>query len=148
MLTLKHATSVIVMNKKEQEHQQQLELMKKQQQIIEQLEQQNKELLKKHEEMSLSAQKLSQSTQPQRDVRVINLEEDDEDEFAESGTKRRYMGNPREESSYLPMNINPEALLDKKKIIKKVRFHDDEPIVVEAAPVADQPKVGSKRLTR
>jgi len=58
------------------------------------------------------------------------------------------MGNPREESSYLPMNINPEALLDKKKIIKKVRFHDDEPIVVEAAPVADQPKVGSKRLTR
>jgi hypothetical protein len=31
MLTLKHATSVIVMNKKEQEHQQQLELMKKQQ---------------------------------------------------------------------------------------------------------------------
>lgn len=44
------------------------------------------------------------------------------------------------------MNINPEALLDKKKIIKKVRFHDDEPIVVQATP--DQPKVGTKRLLK
>jgi hypothetical protein len=51
------------------------------------------------------------------------------------------MSRNREESSYLPMNANPE-ITEKKKIIKKVRFHDDEPVVVEATP---QPKVGTKR---
>lgn len=54
----------------------------------------------------------------------------------------------KEESSYLPDSVIPEKV-EKKKIVKKVRFHDDDPVVVTAQ---DKPqylqaaKVGTKRL--
>ena len=40
------------------------------------------------------------------------------------------IGKNLEESSFLPMNISPVELKKKEKVIKKVRFHDDEPTVV------------------
>jgi len=37
----------------------------------------------------------------------------------------------KEESSYLPDAVIPDKI-EKKKIVKKVRFHDDDPVVVTA----------------
>jgi len=76
------------------------------------------------------------------EMRVINLDEDDD--ILDTPGKQKFMSHNKEESSYLPMNVNPEKLAEKKKIIKKVRFHDDDPIVVTSQPL-DQPKVGTKR---
>jgi hypothetical protein len=45
------------------------------------------------------------------------------------------------------MNIVPENI-EKKKIFKKVRFHDDDPVVVPDAILINQPRVGTKRLSR
>jgi len=36
----------------------------------------------------------------------------------------------KEESSYLPDTVIPAEKIEKKKIVKKVRFHDDNPVVV------------------
>lgn len=44
-----------------------------------------------------------------------------------SGSKHR-MHNVKEESSYLPDYIPPEKV-EKKKVVKKVRFHDDEQLI-------------------
>jgi|APSaa5957512535_1039671.scaffolds.fasta_scaffold210182_1 hypothetical protein len=53
------------------------------------------------------------------------------------------MSHGKEESSYLPDNVPHEQLVRKnEKIIKKVRFHDDDPVTVLPA---DYPRVGSKR---
>jgi hypothetical protein len=73
---------------------------------------------------------------------VINLE----DELEDSPGKQKFLQHMKEESSYLPMAVLPENV-EKKRIIKKVRFHDDEPVVVQDA--APQLKVGAKRaMTR
>jgi len=52
------------------------------------------------------------------------------------------MAHMKEESSYLPDTVIPEKI-EKKKIIKKVRFHDDNPVVVGQESI---PRVGTKRL--
>lgn len=69
---------------------------------------------------------------------VISVEDDMED----SPVKKHYMAHNREESSYLPDYVAPTQNQN-RKIIKKVRFHDDDPVEVQAGPV--QPKVGTKR---
>lgn len=73
---------------------------------------------------------------------------DDSPELEGTPGKAKFMlGKNLEESSFLPMNVNPVQL--KKKIVKKVRFHDDEPIVVPPSQEVAAPKVGTKRvLTR
>lgn len=83
-------------------------------------------------------------------IRYINLDDDNE-----MDTPGKKMIQPRlEESSYLPMNVKPE-IKEKKKIVKKVRFYDDD--AIESGSAEDQndrsheplPKVGTKRtLTR
>lgn len=42
------------------------------------------------------------------------------------------MGHAKEESSYLPDIVPQDQLVKnkKEKIIKKVRFHDDDPVTV------------------
>lgn len=72
----------------------------------------------------------------ERFARVIDL--DDEEDFEESPSKQKFVQQMREESSFLPVAA-PQV--EKKKIIKKVRFHDDEDIVVPNSPQ----KVGVKR---
>lgn len=81
-------------------------------------------------------------------IRYINLDDDNE-----MDTPSKKMIQPRlEESSYLPMNVKPEVK-EKKKIVKKVRFYDDDAIEsnedhndLSQEPL---PRVGSKRtLTR
>ena len=52
----------------------------------------------------------------------------------------------KEESSYLPDTVIPAEKIEKKKIVKKVRFHDDNPVVV--GQQEQIPKVGTKRLLR
>ena len=53
------------------------------------------------------------------------------------------MSHAKEESSYLPDIVPQEQLVKKKeKIIKKVRFHDDDPVTVLPA---DYQRVGTKR---
>lgn len=73
---------------------------------------------------------------------------DDTPELEGTPGKAKFMiGKSLEESSFLPMNITP--VQKKQKIIKKVRFHDDEPIVVPPSQEMAEAKVGSKRvLTR
>jgi hypothetical protein len=51
---------------------------------------------------------------------VTNLDDD----VNSTPGKPKFMSHNREESSYLPMNVNPE-IIEKKKIIKKVTFYDD-----------------------
>ena len=51
----------------------------------------------------------------------------------------------KEESSYLPDTVIPEKI-EKKKIVKKVRFHDDNPVTIGQQEII--PKVGTKRLLR
>lgn len=51
----------------------------------------------------------------------------------------------KEESSYLPDLVIPEKI-EKKKIVKKVRFHDDNPVVGQQSESI--PRVGTKRLAR
>lgn len=102
------------------------------------LQKQNEELMKKNEEMS-SEKKRKLSESDVKSKEVISVEDDIED----SPVKRQYMAHNREESSYLPEYIAP-AQNQTKKIIKKVRFHDDDPVEVQPGPV--QPvKVGTKR---
>jgi len=53
------------------------------------------------------------------------------------------LSHAKEESSYLPDIVPQEQLVKKKeKIIKKVRFHDDDPVTVLPA---DYQRVGTKR---
>ena len=53
------------------------------------------------------------------------------------------MSHAKEESSYLPDIVPQEQKVNKKeKIIKKVRFHDDDPVTVLPA---DYQRVGTKR---
>ena len=79
-------------------------------------------------------------------VHYINLDEDDDIE--DTPGKKHFLFKGQEESSYLPMKINPEVV-EKKKIIKKVRFHDDNATKPVTDELANQPKVGTKRtLTR
>ena len=55
-----------------------------------------------------------------------------------SGSKNK-MHNVKEESSYLPDCVPPEKN-EKKKVVKKVRFHDDEQLI-------DSPYKSSSRQT-
>lgn len=56
-------------------------------------------------------------------VSVINLEESIDDSPSKHSRNMQYM---KEESSFLPDQIVPPSKVEKKKIIKRVRFHDDE----------------------
>ena len=74
----------------------------------------------------------------------INLDDDIED----TPGKKHFLFKGQEESSYLPMKVNPEVI-EKKKIFKKVRFHDDDADKPVTDELLNQPKVGTKRtLTR
>ena len=53
--------------------------------------------------------------------------QDDDNLIYTSGSKNK-MHNIKEESSYLPDSVVAEKN-EKKKIVKKVRFHDDEQLI-------------------
>jgi hypothetical protein len=54
---------------------------------------------------------------------VINL---DEEEYTDYSPSKQFLHKNLEESSFLPTVI-PAKIEKKKNVIKKVRFHDDEP---------------------
>lgn len=60
-------------------------------------------------------------------ISVINLEDDIDDQQSQSPSKHsKNMSHVKEESSFLPDQIVPAAKVERKKIVKRVRFHDDE----------------------
>ena len=94
----------------------------------------------------ISAQKstLSQDQKVyQGGIPIINL--DDENEIEDTPSKAKFLAHMKEESSYLPDTVIPEKI-EKKKIVKKVRFHDDNPVVVGQNEYI--PRVGTKRLQK
>lgn len=111
--------------------------------IQRQLEEKLARLEKENQELHKQNQDLSAKKSPQKFIDF------DETELEGTPGKTKFMiGKNLEESSYLPMNIDP-VQMEKKKVIKKVRFHDDEPIVVPPSQEMPEVKVGTKRvLTR
>lgn len=53
---------------------------------------------------------------------MINLDED-----TDYSPSKQFLRKNLEESSFLPDQVIPAKIEKKKNIIKKVRFHDDEP---------------------
>ena len=104
--------------------------------------------MNQNEEMK-SAQKSQTSKNIDSDqknhIRYITL--DDDNEMNDTPSKKMFQ--PRlEESSYLPMNVKPDVM-EKKKVVKKVRFYDDDAIDNSDENFAQVqeplPKVGTKR---
>ena len=61
-------------------------------------------------------------SQTGKDINVINLDDELEEDPPLSPSKQKYFQQLREESSFLPDVVKVQK--EKKKIIKKVRFHD------------------------
>ena len=55
---------------------------------------------------------------------MINL---DEEEYTDYSPSKQFLRKNLEESSFLPDTVIPPKIEKKKSVIKKVRFHDDEP---------------------
>ena len=64
-------------------------------------------------------------------------EHDDDNLIYTSGSKNK-MHHIKEESSYLPDCVETEKN-EKKKVVKKVRFHDDEQLVGQASKSTSRP---------
>jgi len=69
-----------------------------------------------------------------------NDQEQDQDLMMYNSGSKNKMHNVKEESSYLPDCVVPAEKIEKKKVVKKVRFHDDEQLI-------DSPVKSSSRYT-
>lgn len=71
--------------------------------------------------------------------------QDDDNLIYTSGSKNK-MHNIKEESSYLPDCVVPEKH-EPKKIVKKVRFHDDETLIDSTLKTNNrQPDLGNPAM--
>ena len=61
----------------------------------------------------------------EQDDQVDQEQDGDQDLMMYNSGSKNKMHNVKEESSYLPDCVPPEKN-EKKKVVKKVRFHDDE----------------------
>ena len=113
------------------------ELIKHQTDMLKQLEMKKQQLLKDNEQI---AQQASSQKSSQGAPTIICL---DEDVDISPNKQKMIQQNLKEESSYLPDHVTPEKI-EKRKIIKKVRFFDAEEPSAEATDNI-QPKVGTKR---
>jgi hypothetical protein len=92
--------------------------------MIEQLELDKIKLMRENQElMQIYSSQKSLKSNNDDEPAVINL---DEEEYTDYSPSKQFLHKNLEESSFLPTVI-PAKIEKKKNVIKKVRFHDDEP---------------------
>ena len=105
------------------------EYIKSQQEMIKKLEQEKQKLMKQTEEYKQKLFHSSQMSQVSANKSNVSRNEDQQSTInlmeEEDSPRRNFMQHLKEESSFLPDYVAPQKN-EQKRIIKKVRFHDDE----------------------